>query len=92
MNAHSSRLDDGQDRRKIDRAAEGISRAYGNALRAADGGAAERIALDCLREGIGVETLYARVIAPAMWRVGELWRGARSPWPTSISPWRSPIA
>jgi diguanylate cyclase (GGDEF) domain len=75
VNARSSSLGNGQHRRKIDRAAEGISRAYGDALRAAGGGAAERIALDCLREGMSVETLYARVIAPAMWRIGELWKG-----------------
>ncbi len=64
---------DEQDRRKIDRAAEGISRSYGDALRAADGEAAERVALECLREGMGVEALYERVIAPAMWRIGCLW-------------------
>ncbi len=60
-------------RRGIDRSAEGISRSYGDALRAADGAAAERVALECLREGMSVEALYARVIAPAMWRIGRLW-------------------
>lgn len=50
-----------------------MSRAYGDALRAADGAAAERVALDCLRRGMGVEALYGRVIAPAMWRIGSLW-------------------
>jgi len=50
-----------------------MSRSYGDALRAADGAAAERIALECLQEGLGVEVLYGRVIAPAMWRIGCLW-------------------
>lgn len=50
-----------------------MSRSYGDALRAADGAAAERIALECLQEGMGVEALYGRVIAPAMWRIGCLW-------------------
>jgi diguanylate cyclase (GGDEF)-like protein len=73
VDTHSSRLSDSQDRRKIDRAAEGISRTYADALRAADGGAAERVALECLREEMSVETLYTRVITPAMWRIGQLW-------------------
>lgn len=62
-----------QGRRDIDRASEGISRNYGDALRAADGDAAERIAVECLQEGMGVEALYGQVIAPAMWRIGSLW-------------------
>lgn len=62
-----------QRRRDADRAAEGISRSYGDALRAADGAAAERIALECLQRGMGIEALYGRVIAPAMWRIGSLW-------------------
>jgi MerR family transcriptional regulator, light-induced transcriptional regulator len=61
------------DRRQDDHALQGISRTYGDALRAADGAAAERVALECLREGIGIEALYGRVIAPAMWRIGCLW-------------------
>ncbi len=51
-----------------------MSRIYGDALRAADGAAAERIALECLQEGLSVEALYERVIAPAMWRMGCLWQ------------------
>ncbi len=74
MKAQFSNLGNGQHRREIDRAAEGIAWAYGDALRVADGGAAEGIALECLREGMSVETLYARVIAPAMWRIGWLWK------------------
>ena len=50
-----------------------MSRSYGDALRAADGAAAERVALECLQKGVGVEALYGRVIAPAMWRIGCLW-------------------
>jgi diguanylate cyclase (GGDEF)-like protein len=61
-------------RRQDDRALEGISRSYGDALRAADGGAAERVALECLQEGVAIEALYGRVIAPAMWRIGCLWK------------------
>jgi diguanylate cyclase (GGDEF)-like protein len=60
-------------RRDDDRALEGLSRNYGDALRAADGAAAERVALECLREGMTIEALYGRVIAPAMWRIGCLW-------------------
>jgi diguanylate cyclase (GGDEF)-like protein len=63
-----------RNRRQIDRTAEGISRAYGDALRAADGTAAERVALDCLCEGMSVATLYAGVVAPAMWHIGDLWK------------------
>ena len=32
------------------------------------------MALGCLREGLAIEALYARVIAPAMWRIGCLWK------------------
>jgi diguanylate cyclase (GGDEF)-like protein len=31
------------------------------------------VALECLREGMAIEALYGRVIAPAMWRIGCLW-------------------
>lgn len=62
-----------RDKRGSDRAVEAISRSYGDALRAADGAAAERLAFEALHEGISVATLYERVIAPAMWRIGSLW-------------------
>jgi diguanylate cyclase (GGDEF)-like protein len=65
--------DDDLPRREIDRELEANSRRYGDALRAADGAAAERVALECLQEGIAIESLYARVLAPAMWRIGCLW-------------------
>jgi MerR family transcriptional regulator, light-induced transcriptional regulator len=60
-------------RRRADRGLDANSRRYGDALRAADGAAAERVALECLQEGVSIEALYARVIAPAMWRIGCLW-------------------
>jgi diguanylate cyclase (GGDEF)-like protein len=60
-------------RRKVDGALEANSRRYGDALGAADGAAAERVALECLQEGIAIEALYARVLAPAMRRIGCLW-------------------
>jgi diguanylate cyclase (GGDEF)-like protein len=50
-----------------------VSRSYGDALRAADGATAERVAHESLQKGMGVEVLYGRVIAPAMWRIGCLW-------------------
>ncbi len=71
MNA--SAPNDADRRRALDRSTEGLARRYGDALRAADGAAADRVALECLSEGIGVEILYERVIAPAMWRIGSLW-------------------
>ncbi len=57
----------------MDHASEGVSRRYGDTLRAADGAAAERVAFESLQEGMGMETLYGRVIAPAMRRIGCLW-------------------
>jgi len=39
----------------------------------ADAGGAGRVARQALGEGLGVAGLYQRVIAPAMWRIGELW-------------------
>ena len=63
----------GRRRREFDPGPAGISRTYGDALRAADGYGAERVALECLHEGMSVETLYGQVIAPAMWRIGRLW-------------------
>jgi diguanylate cyclase (GGDEF)-like protein len=66
-------LADQPSRREADRALEGVSRSYSDALRAADGAAAERVALECLQGGMAIEALYARVIAPAMWRIGCLW-------------------
>jgi diguanylate cyclase (GGDEF)-like protein len=50
-----------------------LSRTYQDALAAADAGGAGRVARQALGEGMGVAGLYQRVIAPAMWRIGELW-------------------
>lgn len=60
-------------RREADRATRRLSRAYQDALTVADAGGAERVARQALCEGMGVEGLYQRVIAPAMWRIGDLW-------------------
>jgi MerR family transcriptional regulator, light-induced transcriptional regulator len=50
---------------------------YLDALRAADGPAAYRVAAEGLREGMTTPQLYQRVIAPAMHEIGRLWqRGA----------------
>jgi MerR family transcriptional regulator, light-induced transcriptional regulator len=50
-----------------------LSRRYLDALRAADGGGAFRIAAGALREGMSVPQLYQRVLAPAMHEIGRLW-------------------
>jgi len=64
---------EGPARREADRATRRLSRAYQDALTVADAGAAGRVARQALAEGLGVAGLYQRVIAPAMWRIGELW-------------------
>ncbi|HWO83619.1 MAG TPA: cobalamin-dependent protein [Solirubrobacterales bacterium] len=54
-----------------------LSRLYLEALRAADASGAYRVATEALRQGMTTPELYQRVIAPAMYRIGELWeRGA----------------
>ncbi len=66
-------------RREADKATRRLSRAYQDALTVADAGGAGRVARQALGEGMGVAGLYQRVIAPAMWRIGELWeKGALS--------------
>lgn len=60
-------------RREVDRGTRRLSRAYQDALTVADAGGAGRVARQALGEGIGVAGLYQRVIAPAMWRIGDLW-------------------
>lgn len=64
---------EGLARREADRATRRLSRAYQDALTVADAGAAGRVARQALAEGLGVAGLYQRVIAPAMWRIGERW-------------------
>ncbi len=60
-----------------DRGAARLSRLYLDALRAADGPGAYRVAAGALREGMTMPALYQQVVAPAMHRIGALWeRGA----------------
>jgi len=54
---------------------EAAATAYFEAMNGGDGAAAERVALECLREGMKVESLYSEVLTPAMRQVGELWQG-----------------
>ncbi len=60
-------------RRESDRSIDTLSQRFGDALLVSDGKGAEAIAMDCLKRGMSVETLYGRVIAPAMWECGRLW-------------------
>jgi len=73
MTASASAAPKGPARREADKAARQLSRTYQDALRVADAGGAGRVARQALGEGMGVAGLYQRVIAPAMWRIGELW-------------------
>lgn len=57
----------------LDRAASRLARLYLDSLRAADTGGAFRVASGALEQGMTVPQLYQRVIAPAMYEVGELW-------------------
>lgn len=50
-----------------------LTRLYLDSLRAADASGAFRVASGAIEEGMTVPQLYQRVIAPAMYRVGELW-------------------
>lgn len=65
-------------RREVDDATHRLSRTYQDALTVADAGGAGRVARQALGEGLGVAGLYQRVIAPAMWRIGELWEEGES--------------
>lgn len=64
---------DSRSRREVDKATQRLSRTYQDALTVADPVGAGRVARQVLGEGMGVAGLYQRVIAPAMWRIGELW-------------------
>jgi methanogenic corrinoid protein MtbC1 len=55
------------------RTASQLSRLYLDALRAANGPNAYRIAARGLDEGMSIPELYQRVIAPAMCEIGVLW-------------------
>jgi diguanylate cyclase (GGDEF)-like protein len=63
----------GAARREADEVARRLSHTFQNALSIADAAGAERVARQALSEGIGVATLYQRVISPALWRIGDLW-------------------
>ena len=69
----STERTEGPARREADKATRRLSRTYQDALTVADAEGAGRVARQALREGMGVAGLYQRVIAPAMWRIGELW-------------------
>lgn len=51
-----------------------LARRFGDAIRAGDGPAAERVVEDGLDAGISPEALQVLVIEPAMVRIGELWQ------------------
>ncbi len=59
----------------VKRKRRAAAKAYFEAMNAGDGAAAERVALECLREGMTVETLYSKVLTPGMRQIGELWQG-----------------
>jgi len=73
MTATASAEPKGPARRESDRATRRLSHAYQDALAVADAASAGRVARQALGEGLGVAGLYQRVIAPAMWRIGEVW-------------------
>jgi diguanylate cyclase (GGDEF)-like protein len=64
---------EGPARREADKVARRLSRTFQDALGIADAAGAERVARQALGEGMSVAALYQRVIAPALWRIGELW-------------------
>jgi MerR family transcriptional regulator, light-induced transcriptional regulator len=64
---------EGPARRDADKVARHLSRTFQDALGIADAAGAERVARQALSEGMSVAALYQRVIAPALWRIGELW-------------------
>jgi diguanylate cyclase (GGDEF)-like protein len=73
MTATASAEAKGPARREADKATRRLSYAFQDALAVADGASAGLVARQALSEGLGVAGLYQRVIAPAMWRIGELW-------------------
>ena len=81
---------EGPARREADKVARRLSRTFQDALGIADAAGAERVARQALGEGMSVAALYQRVIAPALWRIGELWEEERFRSPTSTSRPRSP--
>jgi diguanylate cyclase (GGDEF)-like protein len=64
-------------RRDADERLAAIARRFGDALRGGDGRGAEGIAREALSGGMSLAGTYARVVAPAMHWIGQLWaRGA----------------
>jgi MerR family transcriptional regulator, light-induced transcriptional regulator len=61
------------DRRRGDLATDQLVRAYCGALRAGDPHAAAVVIDNALGEGLAPAEIHSRVIAPAMWGIGELW-------------------
>ena len=54
-----------------------VARRFGDALRVADPVEAEAVALQAHASGLPLASVHARVVAPALYRIGELWeRGA----------------
>jgi MerR family transcriptional regulator, light-induced transcriptional regulator len=60
-------------RRNADEQYDALVRRFGQALRAADGRGAEAIAREAMRNGLTVAGVHTRVVAPAMYWIGELW-------------------
>jgi methanogenic corrinoid protein MtbC1 len=54
-----------------------LAAAFGEALRAGDPHAAASVVDDALGSGLSPVEIQSRVIAPAMWRIGELWELAQ---------------
>ena len=50
-----------------------LTRAYTDALHVGDPDAAAAVVADALRNGLSAVEIQSQVIAPAMWRIGELW-------------------
>jgi diguanylate cyclase (GGDEF)-like protein len=62
-----------QARRNDDARADQLARAYADALRAGDPGAATTVVDEGLSVGLSAVAIQSRVIAPAMRAIGELW-------------------
>lgn len=60
-------------RRSSDVLARPLARSYGDAMRVGDPEAAASVVADALHKGLSAVEIQSRVIAPAMWRIGELW-------------------
>jgi len=64
-------------RRDVDRGASEFSAEFGDALRAGDGAWAESVARRSQVAGLPVAAVYARVIEPSLYLVGDLWEQGR---------------